>query len=741
MTAGPHKANFLARCWTVLPWVVLAIGIPTTIWLYAEIDRAVESVARLRFERKAADAKAVIQNRIRFYEDILHALKALLASQGSVTRAQFHTFVESLELRKRYPGFDLVNFATYIPGEKKAAFEESVRNDRSLDPNGYPDFKIKPPGDRPEYFVLVYLEPMKGYDFAFGLDLGANPGVADPQALAATQRAARDSGRLSASGLPIRVKGPVPYTGLAMRMPVYRSDLPQKTVAERRAAYIGSVGAGFNVDNLMSGVLDADTARYMRFSLVDVGAAESALETPSGNRTERLLYDSGRIDHAVVTGASDGSHAFFERSLETEVGGRVWEIRFAARKDAIISRVDALSPSAVLVSGLLSSLLLAGLFYSAASSRSRAMAIANDMTRDLQENRALLNDAQKLSHVGCCQYDPSEGRLVWSEELYRIHGVDPAMFVPTYDSAMKLVHPDDRAAWRAALTHALRARAPFAAEFRIVRPDGSVRDLRTLGEVIPDGSGETASLLWSVLDITEQKRTEDALRTSAKQLTALSRRLVEVQETERRQLSRELHDRVGQNLTALSINLNILRTALARSGKGEDLPRLDDSAALLESTVESIGNVMAELRPPMLDDYGLLPALHWYARDFTRRTAVKVEVFGHDLSVRLPPDIEITLFRIAQEALTNVAKHAHARRVQIELDQADGHCLMTISDDGVGIDAGSAAAARDRPGLGMVNMRERTQAVGGRFSVRSAAGGGTQIAIEVPAHVDTHTDR
>jgi two-component system sensor histidine kinase UhpB len=244
-----------------------------------------------------------------------------------------------------------------------------------------------------------------------------------------------------------------------------------------------------------------------------------------------------------------------------------------------------------------------------------------------------------------------------------------------------------------------------------------------------------APVRGTMMDITEQKRTQDALRASAEQLTALSRRLVEVQEAERRKLSRELHDRVGQNLTALSINLDILRTSLKGNEFTEHRARLSDSAALLESTVDSIEDVMAELRPPMLDDYGLLPAMHWYAKDFSRRTGIEVSVSGTDGLERPDAEMEITLFRIAQEALTNVAKHAHATRAQIELDQTDDRCRMTVRDDGVGI----VGAGRERPGLGMVTMRERAQAVGGDFEVRNAPGGGAYITVEIPGHGHTHT--
>jgi two-component system, NarL family, sensor histidine kinase UhpB len=241
----------------------------------------------------------------------------------------------------------------------------------------------------------------------------------------------------------------------------------------------------------------------------------------------------------------------------------------------------------------------------------------------------------------------------------------------------------------------------------------------------------------TMMDITEQKHTEHALRDSAEQLTGLSRRLVDVQESERRKLSRALHDRVGQNLTALNINLDILRTGLASHGAPEHRSRLSDCTALLESTVDSIENVMSELRPPMLDDYGLLPALRWYAKDFSDRAAIQVEVVGDDGVERLAPEIEITLFRIAQEALTNVAKHAHATHVRIELDQTNEQCTIKMQDNGIGI----AGARRHRPGLGMVTMRERAQAIGGRFDVHSVPASGTQISVDIPLHGHTNPDR
>jgi signal transduction histidine kinase len=189
---------------------------------------------------------------------------------------------------------------------------------------------------------------------------------------------------------------------------------------------------------------------------------------------------------------------------------------------------------------------------------------------------------------------------------------------------------------------------------------------------------------------------------------------------------------VGQNLTALSISLDILKTQLSHNGNEALRSRLDDAGALLEATAGSIENVMSELRPPMLDDYGLLPALQWYANEFSRRTGIQVTVTGDEGIERPGQASEIALFRIVQEALNNVAKHAHAGCVEIALERSGTEFVMSVSDDGVGFDAGPVPVSKRRQGLGMVTMRERTQAVGGRFEIGAAAGRGTRVVVRIP---------
>lgn len=223
----------------------------------------------------------------------------------------------------------------------------------------------------------------------------------------------------------------------------------------------------------------------------------------------------------------------------------------------------------------------------------------------------------------------------------------------------------------------------------------------------------------------------DRLRSHAVRLQALSSGLVEVQEVERRQLARELHDRIGQKLTALGINLDILKEQLPAAADAQLRSRLEDSAGLVESTLETIENIMADLRPPMLDDAGLLAALRWYAIDFTKRTGIEVTVGGDGFAQRLPSGAEIALFRIVQEALNNVAKHANATLVDIRLQRTGAGCVMSVTDDGIGFDPLNASNDRLRIGLGIVTMKERAQAIGGSLAVKSVPGSGTGIIIRL----------
>ena len=210
------------------------------------------------------------------------------------------------------------------------------------------------------------------------------------------------------------------------------------------------------------------------------------------------------------------------------------------------------------------------------------------------------------------------------------------------------------------------------------------------------------------------------------QLRALTVRLGEVQETERQQLAGELHDRIGQNLTALSLNLTIIDQLLPANTSPAVHRRIEDSAGILGETARRVRNVMAELRPPMLDDYGLLPALRWVGEQFVTRTGIAVRVDGPATELRLPLRLETALCRIAQEALNNVAKHARAHEVRITLEPTDRRVRLSIADDGVGFDVIAMQRNVDTPHWGMLTMQERAASMGGTVRLDSTPGHGTR---------------
>lgn len=221
-----------------------------------------------------------------------------------------------------------------------------------------------------------------------------------------------------------------------------------------------------------------------------------------------------------------------------------------------------------------------------------------------------------------------------------------------------------------------------------------------------------------------------AVNSQRSQLRALAGRLADVQEQERQHLARELHDQIGQNLTALGLNLTVIDQMLLPDAPPAVRQRMQDSLDLVSHTAQQMRGVMADLRPPVLDDYGLPAALRWYGEQFTRRTGVVVRVEDNGSNERFSPDAESALFRIAQEALNNVAKHAGANHVVMDLQCDDGLVRLSIADDGQGFDPLAAKKASRQPHWGLLTMQERAMALGGTLHVISEPGAGTRIIVE-----------
>lgn len=268
------------------------------------------------------------------------------------------------------------------------------------------------------------------------------------------------------------------------------------------------------------------------------------------------------------------------------------------------------------------------------------------------------------------------------------------------------------------------------------------RDGRNLGLIqLSDKAGgdftsADEAILVQLAQITaiaiENVRLFDELQQKRVRLQSLSRRLVAAEEDERRRIARELHDEIGQALTALKVNLETMRH------QPDDWPTLlAESIMVADRTLHQVRDLSLDLRPSLLDDLGLIAALRWYIDRQSRRAGWRVNLRGDPLAQRPPPEIETVCFRVVQEALTNVMRHAAATHIWVELQARDGELRLSIRDDGVGFDV-SAARERALAGasLGLLGMQERVELVGGTWAIRSQPGGGTSIEVRLPVVVD-----
>jgi PAS domain S-box-containing protein len=338
----------------------------------------------------------------------------------------------------------------------------------------------------------------------------------------------------------------------------------------------------------------------------------------------------------------------------------------------------------------------------------------------LIKSEARLAEAQRIAHLGSWEWDIRNDVVTWSDELFAVYGVDRAAFNGTYDAFLSCVHPADLEFTKGVIAAAMERGTPFNFEHRLVRRDGTVGMVHSRGEVVCDADGRPLRMVGSALDVTE-------IWESRQQLRALAARLDAIREDERRTLSREIHDRVGQDLTALKLDLSSLRTRLPADP--ELAKRMARMEALIDDTLATARRVAADLRPVLLEDLGLAAAIEGQARDFQVRTGIPWAVAAPTDLPPLDDAAALALYRILQEALTNVARHAQARQVKIALVVAGPELLLTVEDDGRGITSADLGRATS---IGLLGMRERALVVGGTVTIGPRPSGGTTVTARVP---------
>lgn len=231
----------------------------------------------------------------------------------------------------------------------------------------------------------------------------------------------------------------------------------------------------------------------------------------------------------------------------------------------------------------------------------------------------------------------------------------------------------------------------------------------------------------------ETHRQQAAESHNREDLERLSARLVDAQEQERRNLARELHDEVGQALTAIKMEIGVALRTVEHDLRAR--ASLEEARAIAETTLQGVRDLSQLLHPSMLDDFGLPETLTAYLRSFSKRTGIRTDLLQEGLDDRLPPEVEVCIYRIVQEALSNVARHSGARTCTVRISRQAYELRLTVDDDGTGIPAAAVAKGDVQRGLGLIGMRERAQALSGRFVIENREEGGARLTVTVPVPV------
>ncbi len=362
--------------------------------------------------------------------------------------------------------------------------------------------------------------------------------------------------------------------------------------------------------------------------------------------------------------------------------------------------------------------------------------VVHDVTQLRQAARALQESEERFravfesSPIGIALVDTSTQRLVQANRSFLDLIGYSSEELPGLTVA-DITHPEDWTREQESIHRRLDGTATgYSFEKRYVRKDGALRDVIVVGEVVRLGLEESTLAVASVIDITERKQVEREVAESRENLRLLARRVDEAREDERTRIARELHDRVGQTLMALKFDVDRLRK-LAPHGDAGVTPLLDTMQSLLAEGADDVRRISSELRPGALDDLGLAGAIEWQLEQVRSRTGIDFRLTTGDACEFAQADAgrTVALFRVFQELVTNIVRHSGATRIDVRLKREDGECVLTVADNGCGIDMRRLA---EHSSLGIVGMRERLLPYNGELHLQGAPGAGTVARVVMP---------
>jgi PAS domain S-box-containing protein len=338
---------------------------------------------------------------------------------------------------------------------------------------------------------------------------------------------------------------------------------------------------------------------------------------------------------------------------------------------------------------------------------------------ELARNQERLHMALEASHTGTWEWDIAKRNVRWTDNQGLIFDEDKREFVGDYRDLLLLVHPEDRHIVESTANEAFHGGDSLSVQFRILDRQGAVHWILAKGKISRDGEGNAVRMIGVNVDITEIKRRDQELQ-------KLASRLIEAQEEERRRISRELHDDIGQRISLLACELDLRRQALSKLRQNQESAQIVKLQMQAEELATDVHELSHELHSSKLQHCGLETALRDLCEKYHRNHSVAIELVAENVAADLPSELSLCLFRVTQEALANAVRHSQTKTISVFVGQTSGRIRLTVNDAGVGFDPSAQSE-----GIGLTSMRERLRIVGGTLHVKTSPGAGTAITAEV----------
>jgi PAS domain S-box-containing protein len=743
--------------------VAFIVGLCLTAWacLFA-MDTQDRQIAD-RFTHDADKVARDTEARLKTYFDTLLAIRGTFVLQGPISRQDFHRYVAQLQLAERYPGFQAIQWVLRVPEADLARHVAGVRADASVEPGGYPDYRIHPSIVRGEHFPIVYNEPMRGNENAFGLDLAALPAHLKSLELG------RDSGELIATERITLVQDVSGQPGFIARLPVYRMNAPQATVEERRAALVGFVAIVFRVTDLMREVIDPPMLRHLHVVIHDTGYVQDGM--PPQLAIDGLLFDSaGKLGGARQ--ARTGVPGLASKMM-LDVGQRRWLLEVkgldGARYGRDLGTIWLIGGCGFLISALIGVLLV---------TLQRRRALAHTLHAALEEQGALQDSAV----VGIGLF--SDGRIVrCNRGLEEMLGYPPGALAGRSTATLVPAGPDPFTCSPAGRMHR---------ELELTRRDGGSMWCIVNGRMLDRGAPDKGCV-WVLCDISDRRRTEAALEYS---LAELAQQKTQVEEAHR-ELS-DVLDRLRQaqdtlitsekmaSLGALVAGIahelntpigNSLLTATALGDMVADFERQLDGPGIRRSALEahlndaktacgiiagSLGkaaDLITSFKQVAVDqasDQRRRFGLAGVVRDTVATFAAQLRRAGCEVRIDVPEPLDFDSYpgsvsQVLSNLINNALLHAFDGRphgvITIAARPLGEHMAeLRFTDDGVGMSGRTlhqiydpfftTKMGRGGSGLGMnIVYNIVTGVLKGTIRVESAPGSGTAVVLTLPRAV------